>query len=165
MNLMSRINKKAFYAFILVFIISGTLNAGLSRKFKNFLYSNAELISRLAHPTNDYVSSYVDDDDNLVIKNKCSMTNDYQILKIYISSDLDTFKVLRDDDFMPAFAATELLKELVIDIIKEIEENSRDSKSENKFIRKVLDEADNMNGKQLAHVIVVLKWIDYYASN
>jgi len=143
-----------------LFVLNGTL-CSLNERFRNFLYSNAKLINGLAHPTNEYVSSYIDDEDNLVIKNKCSLTDSYQVLKIYISPDLETFEVLRDDDFMSAFTATELLKDILIDIIKDIEKNSRDSDEENKVARAILEKIDDMDGKQLSHIIILLKWLDY----
>lgn len=146
---------------IFLWIITGFAFSEHSERLKNFLTSNGELISRLAHPTNDYIDCYVDSDDNLVISNKCSISDSYQVLKIYLSSDFETFRVVQDDDFMPAFTATEILKDLLTDLIRDYERNSRDSSDENKFIRSVLDKIDEMDGQQLTHVILIIRWLQY----
>jgi hypothetical protein len=157
----SVISKKAIYLFIVVCLLCGTLFAEITENFRNFLYSNGELISRLAHPTNEYIDAYVDSNDYLVIASKSVFTDSRQRLKIFISQDFKTFEVISDDSFVPAFAAIGLIKDLLIDIIKDFSEDSTHSEEQNQFVRTVLDKIDEMDGQQLAYVIVLLKWIDY----
>jgi hypothetical protein len=150
------------YFLFIAIVLPGTLSAKITETFRNFLYSNAELVSRLAHPTNEYIDAYVDSADKLVIISKSIFTDSRQELKIYISEDFKTFEVISDDSFVPAFTAIELIKDLLIDIIKDIKAESSDSGEENKLIQAVLDKIDDLDGKQLSYVILFLRWMDYY---
>jgi hypothetical protein len=119
-------------------IISNTIYGKITEKFRNFLYSNGALICGLAHPTNEYIDSYVNSEEILVITSRSVFTDSRQILKIYISEDFETFEVIRDDSFVPAFTVIEFLKDLLVDIIKDFIENSEDSDEKNKLARAIL---------------------------
>jgi len=159
---MTNFSKRKSLVFFAVMLMAIGLSAEFSESFKRFLKSNAEMISMLAHPSNDYVRSYIDDYDNLVIINRCSFTDDTQVLKIYISSDLDSFDVIRDDDFFPAFAATEIMSDLLLEVVESIEEEISESEDANRLAKQIIEKADEMDGQQLTHAILMLKYIDYY---
>ena len=153
---------KTCLVFLVIFmIISTTIYGKITEKFRNFLYSNGALICGLAHPTNEYIDSYVNSEDILVITSRSVFTDSRQILKIYISEDFETFEVISDDSFVPAFTAIEFLKDLLVDIIKDFIENSEDSDEQNKLARAILKKIDDMDGKQLSYAIILLKWLDY----
>jgi hypothetical protein len=160
-------NKKTFrtktclVVLVIFIIISSTIYGKITEKFRNFLYSNGKLICGLAHPTSEYIDSYVNSEDILVITSRSIFTDSLQILKIYISEDFETFEVISDDSFVPAFTAIEFLKDLLVDIIKDFIENSEDSDEQNKLARAILKKIDDLDGKQLSYAIILLKWLDY----
>lgn len=153
--------KNSFCFVIIICFICGTLSAEITENFRNFLYSNGEFISKLAHPTNDYIESYVNSDDYLLITSKSNFTDSRQKLKIYISEDFQNFEIISDDSFILAFAALELIKDVFVDIIKDFREDTSHSEEQNQLALKFLNKIGEMDGQQLAYVIVLIKWIDY----
>jgi len=155
--------RKIKVAFFVLFFVAFTVFgfSELSENFKTFLDSNGELISTLAHPTNKFIRSYVNSDDYLVIISKSSFTDSIQELDIYISEDFSNFEVISDDSFIPAFTAIEIVKDLLVDVIKNIEEESDSSWQVKSFVKVVLEKIDDMDGRQLSYCILVIRWFNF----
>jgi hypothetical protein len=133
----------------------------LSERFEGFLIDSAEMICRFAHPTNSFVRSYINDYGTLVIVSRSSFSDSIQYLKIRISEDFDTFKVISDDSWVPAFAAVSIIKNFLVDLIRDISEDSSSSDSQRRVANVIFDKIEEMNGLELAYGVLIMKWLGY----
>lgn len=155
------LSRKIILVFLICIVFTVAGMGWISENFRSFLTSNGELISTLAHPTNEFVRSYMNSDDYLVIISKSSFTGSIQKLKIYIPESFDEFEVISDDSFVPAFMAIGFVKDILVDFIKDEEFDSDSSEGVNRLANAIFEKIDDMDGRQLSYCILLLRWVTF----
>lgn len=135
-------------------VINNPLSSSMSNFFKN---SGVATIAELAHPTNTYKSGYYN-----VYSNKIwvKIYYDGYTTELEITRDGNFFTniyVISDDDFITPFTGIELIKDVALDIIKD----NSDENNKSAFQKKINKTISEMNGKELACLILTLNWLDY----
>ena len=145
--------------FFLLFLITITSNYSNAQSMSDyFKYEGVALLAGLAHPTNTYKSgsySVYRDEVRVTIKYENYTTK----LKIRRSGDFFTrVEVTSDTDWWPAFTASEIIKDLIIEALEEDRE-SREALSqlEKWFNKKLYD----MTGTEMACVLLTVGWFGY----
>ena len=140
---------------------------------ESFFKDNVKLICGLAHPSVDYKYSEVtrygsNIKMSIYYYNSISEVDHQLKLSFRVNSNgfPERISVESDSAFFPPFSATELIKDFLIDALKdsynEAQANSDDPDSyfERKLIEKLLNEMGNMSGQELTLSILQLGWLD-----
>lgn len=133
-------------------------NNSSSSTISDFLKNKGvEVLAGLAHPSNTYKSgSYNVYSDKVCVK----IYYDGYTTELDIKRDGNFFtgiNVISDDDFITPFAGIELLKDIALDIVKD----NSDEQNKSAFQKKINKKISEMNGKDLACLILSLNWLDY----
>jgi hypothetical protein len=145
-----------FKLWILPFLF-WALDAGAQSLSSFFHQEGCELVAALAHPSNTYryakyevraqeiwVDIYYEEyNTELKIKRKGNF--------------FSGIEVVYDDDWVNPFAATGIIKDMVWDFINDSSDRERKENFEQLMGKKVAQ----MNGKELASLILTLAWLAY----
>ncbi len=138
------------------------LNKSISQSLEQFVKNEgAETLARLAHPTGTYKQGFY------------KMENDGVIIEVHYTDGVKTrvkltqakgwftgVEVLHDSDFFPPFLAVELIKNVLLELSKEMDEGQayRIQSSYEKWLDKRLYE---FSGKDITLLVMTLGWADY----
>ncbi len=149
--------KKHLFLFLTCSILF--VNTCFTQSMDNFFkYEGVTLLAGLAHPTNTYSSG------------QYSVYSDYVLadifyegyttkLKIYRDGDYFTGIIaIKDTDFVPPFAAIELIKNFLIEGTENTKERQKVMNDFEKMFNTALV---NMTGKQMACVALTVSWFSY----
>lgn len=153
-NNQNYMNNKIILILIFFFSISYSFSQTMDDFFK---YKGVKVLASLAHPTNTFKSGSYEIYSSAVYVN---IYYESYTTKLKITRDGNFFTktdVIEDNDFVAPFAMVELIKDLALELIV----NSEDQQNKSTFEKKINKTISNMNGKDLACLVLTLNWFDY----
>lgn len=146
--------KKLLILFVFLTIANYSFTQTMSDFFK---YKGVETLVEMAHPTNTYKSGEYKVSDNKVwIKIYYDGFTTELELKRLDNLFID-ITIISDDDYISPFIGVELIKDIAYKAIK----NDADKKNKSLFEEAIKKTIENMDGEDLACLVITLNWLDY----
>lgn len=124
--------------------------------------SGANTLAMLAHPTSTYIGgNYQFVSDGVLIT--VNYTDGVQTkVKLFLRDGVVTdVRVIHDTDWFPPFFGTELIKNILLELIEENEENNNSSELRSYFERKLRKSMYDFSGIEMLMLIMTLEWYAY----
>ena len=144
--------------FIAVLIFLIITSSGFAQKMSTFFKEKGvETLASLAHPTNTYKSGEYKVSDNKVwIKIYYDgFTTELELKRL--DNLFTDITIVSDDDFISPFIGVELIKDIAYKAIKD----DTDKKNKSLFEEAINKTIENMDGEDLACLVLTLDWLEY----
>ena len=162
--------KKSLMVTLFFLALASLCPLSAQNKTYRFFAKAAPVISTLAHPSTEYKSFDLEQGRNyarLKIFYYNPISDVHHTLKLHFGIGRTgpiSMKVLDDTAFFPPFAATEMIKDFLLEAMKEAyDESARDEQSrlQRQFIESLSNSIQNLSGIQFSLVYLQFAWLGF----